>query len=230
MAPAGRGFRDRDHRAAAAGPAPARAAFDPGGLGCASDGAAPRSTPGTASARRRRRAGRVRGRGFRRGRDPARRGGSPDAAGRCAWRRLWQLPREVDGVAFVRTCQMPARPGWLSSAIRMRGRPPSGSGRRERSSDSARARDRCRAARGGGRRHRRRRQRPPCRCGGRRSRAHVLVLDAGQGDEVVAVYPGPTVVARTRRRDASRRCGGDRRRDRGGRSSRCVRGTTFPAL
>ena len=42
----------------------------------------------------------------------------------------------------------------------------------------------------------------------------VRVLDAAVGEEVVAIYPGPTVVARTPPGYATRRCGRDRDRDR----------------
>ena len=104
--PGRRRFRDRDHRPAAAGPAPARAAVRPArASGCASDRGA-----GTTAARRpdRRRRPAARGprRRLARGRDPPGRrapgrGGTLCLAGDCG-----NCLAVVDGIAYVRTCQV----------------------------------------------------------------------------------------------------------------------------
>jgi len=100
----------------------------------------------------------------------------------------------VDGVAYVRTCQVQARPGTVVERHPVQGNPalpvvdvanpvaaPLGS-------NVAVERRRAEVVIVGG------------GDSGRRAaadRPDALVLDAGEGNEVVAVYPGPTVVART---------------------------------
>ena len=102
-------------------------------------------------------------------------------------RRLRQLPREVDGVAYVRTCQVAARPGSTSAPPRRWQADPADGNLRE--TDVA-------VQSTTGRRGRRRR-----RLSGSRRRPNGrgrLVLDArSMGGEVVGIYPGPAVVART---------------------------------
>ena len=122
------------------------------------------------------------------------RGGTLCLAGDCG-----NCLAEVDGVAYVRTCQTPARPG-LAVA------------RHPADGDAAAA----------GRRPPRTSTRPPlgraievrrvevdvavigggssglaAAAAAEAAGRDVLVLDAGAGDEVVAIYAGPTVVART---------------------------------
>ena len=103
-----RRVRDRDHRESPAGAAPARAAVRPDRApGCASDRGGRRGRPD----RRRRLAGRVRGGdsvavAILRGGEVPGRGGTLCLAGDCG-----NCLAEVDGVAYVRTCQTAARPG-----------------------------------------------------------------------------------------------------------------------
>ncbi len=152
------------------------------------------------------------------------RGGTLCLAGDCG-----NCLATVDGVAFVRTCQVPARPGLAVVRHPAEGNPPlpvlDGANavatplgreidveRREADVVVIGAGDSGQRAAAEAEGHGR----------------HVLVLDAGHGEEVVAVYPGPTVVARTPRGMLHVDARGDRRRDRGRRrSSRCARGTTF---
>ena len=162
--PGRRRFRDRDHRATPAGPAPARAAVRPAGpAGCASD----RSTRGRARSMRGRIVVDGRPVAFaagdsRRGRDPPGRRDPGRRRHAVPGRRLRQLPRpgrrrrlrpDVPGRRRGRGCR--------SCAIRRTGcrRCPSVSGpdlgRRRRPARTSRcSRGRCRC-----RRHRRRRQR-----------------------------------------------------------------------
>jgi sarcosine oxidase, subunit alpha len=109
------------------------------------------------------------------------RGGTLCLAGDCG-----NCLAVVDGVAYVRTCQVVARPGMAVERHPAEGKPrlPMEAARHEIPVER-------RAAEvvviGGG-------------ASGRAAAAErdgALVLDAGDGQEVVAIYPGPTVVART---------------------------------
>ena len=112
-------------------------------------------------------------------------GGTLCLAGDCG-----NCVAEVDGIAYVRTCQTDARPGLTSSATRpvarRRGTPSRSPARRRRSHHL----EADLVVIGGGR-------------SGREAAAEaegagraVTVLDAGAGDEVVAVYAGPTIIVR----------------------------------
>jgi len=121
---------------------------------------------------------------LRAGGAPAR-GGTLCLAGDCG-----NCLAEVDGVAWVRTCQASARPGLPVVRHPPNGLPPlppAGAGRevevRRRVVDVAVV--------GGGSSGR------ATAASAARSGRSVLVLDAGAGEEVVAIYPGPTLVART---------------------------------
>ena len=86
-------FRDRDHRPAPAGPAPARAAVRPAGAPDAPVTEVGGGAPRRRSDRRRRPAGRVRGGRLGRDRDPARRRGPGPRRDAVPRRRLRELPR-----------------------------------------------------------------------------------------------------------------------------------------
>ena len=97
---------------------------------------------------------------------------------------------EIDGIAYVRTCQTPARPGMIVRRHPPVGGPslyatPSGAGAAIRHAEAdvvvVGAGDSGTAAAS------------EAETAGRR----VLVLDAAKGDEVVGVYAGPTVIVRT---------------------------------
>ena len=96
----------------------------------------------------------------------------------------------VDGVAWVRTCQTQARPGTVVARHPLVGNPQAGA-----PAPDAPTRKRRREADvvivGGGREGRA--EAEAVRNAGR----DPLVLDAGEGNEVVAVYPGPVIVVRT---------------------------------
>ena len=216
--PGGERFRDRDHRPPPAGPAAAGAAVrSRRACGCASDrstgGSRPPSMAGGSSSTggrsRSSPATRSRSRCSAAGEAPGR-GGTLCLAGDCG-----NCLAEVDGVAYVRTCQTAARPGLVGRArIRPTGcrRCPSSGPRPPRRTPLAR-RDRGRASRGRRRGHRRRRERPAARRPRRRSaRARSsLVLDAGDGRRGRwRSTPGPT-----RRPHAGRDAPRPRRRDRG---------------
>jgi glycine cleavage system aminomethyltransferase T len=124
----------------------------------------------------------------RAGEAPAR-GGTLCLAGDCG-----NCLGVVDGVAFVRTCQVPARPGTRVERHPAHGNPalPEVDGGNPvaapLASEIAVERRQVEVVIVGG------------GDSGRRAAADhpdALVLDAADGDEVVAVYPGPTVVART---------------------------------
>ena len=213
-------LRDRDHRAAPAGPAPARAAVRPAGSPDAPVTEAPR-----------RRAAAV-GSSSTGGRSPFEAGdsvavailrggrGARAAAGRCASpataATAW---RQVDGVAYVRTCQIAAAAGAAGRAAPGRGDAGTPRGGR-RGPDLDRrcpSRSSCTISRSTSRSSAAGRAgwpRPPQRNGPATS---VRVLDAHAGDEVVAIYAGPMIVVRDAGRDAPRRRPRDRRRDRCGR-------------
>lgn len=121
--------------------------------------------------------------------EPPARGGTLCLAGDCG-----NCLGVVDGVAYVRTCQVPARPGTVVVRHPAGANPPlpvvDGTNPVAAPLGREVAVTRQRAARvviGGA-------------DAGRAAAAEqddTLVLDAGDGTEVVAVYPGPTVVART---------------------------------
>ncbi len=103
----------------------------------------------------------------------------------------------VDGVAYVRTCQVACRPGLTVERHPAQGLPPlpvvdSADATKPHVSPQI-AVERVEAdvvvigAGASGRR-----EAAALEAAGR----HVMILDAGAGDEVVAIYPGPTVVAR----------------------------------
>ncbi len=103
----------------------------------------------------------------------------------------------VDGVAFVRTCQVACRPGLTVDRHPEQGLPPlpevDGADATRAPSAPVVAVERLETdvvvigAGASGRR-----EAAALAAAGR----HITVLDAGAGDEVVAIYPGPTVVAR----------------------------------
>ena len=104
----------------------------------------------------------------------------------------------VDGVAYVRTCQIEARPGLTVQRHPADGNPPlPGMADRGRLSprDAVAVPVERREAEivviGAGTEGQR--AATEAEAAGR----HVLVLDAAHGEEVVALYPGPTVIART---------------------------------
>ncbi len=117
------------------------------------------------------------------------RGGTLCLAGDCG-----NCLAVVDGVAYVRTCQVPARPGTVVERHPAVGNPPLPVVDVGNPVEAPVAPDvavQRRSAQvvviGGG-------------DSGRRvaaEREGSLLLDAGEGQEVVAVYPGPTVIART---------------------------------
>ena len=132
-------------------------------------------------------------RSLRAGESPGR-GGTLCLAGDCG-----NCLATVDGVAYVRTCQTPARPGLAVDGHPAGGLPPLPVVRRHGPDlDPARAASiEVRrlavdvAVVGGGAERAR---------GGRDGgawRQTSCVLDAGDGEEVVAIYAGPTVVVRT---------------------------------
>jgi glycine cleavage system aminomethyltransferase T len=105
---------------------------------------------------------------------------------------------QVDGVAYVRTCQTAARPGLAVARHPTRGLPvlPAVRASNPTSSPLGRAIEVRRAdvdvaVVGGGSAGR------EAAATAERTRKSVLVLDAGAGDEVVAIYPGPMIVVRT---------------------------------
>jgi glycine cleavage system T protein len=111
-------------------------------------------------------------------------GGTLCLAGDCG-----NCVAEVDGIAYVRTCQTPARDGLIVQRHPAKGPPPWHA-----------PSDRHVAVRrgvadlvviGGGRSGREAAE------AGEKAGRRVTVLDAGDGVEVVAVYAGPTVIART---------------------------------
>jgi len=120
------------------------------------------------------------------------RGGALCLAGDCG-----NCLAEVDGIAYVRTCQAPARPG--TAVVR---HPASGNS----PLPSVDGGDLTRSPFGPGITVRRIEADVVVIGGGRSGRAaaekaraagrEVVVLDAAQGVEVVGIYPGPSVVAR----------------------------------
>ena len=219
-----RRFRDRDHRPAPAGAAPARADVRPAGspdapvteVARAAAGSRPRRTD-----RRRRPAAGVRAGRLGRDGDPARRRGARPWRARCAWpatagtasRRSTASP--TCGPARRRPC-----PGSSSRGIRPAAMPPlpgrrrpdltatPSAGTRSRSAAS-RSTSRSSAAatsgRGSGRRRRARRRARP-RPGRRRTATRSS-----------AIYAGPTLVVRTPAGMLHVHAARDRRRDRRGR-------------
>ena len=209
-------LRDRDHRAPAPGPAPARAGLRPGRSPDAPVTPAARSTepgrivvdaepiafqPGDSVALAI----------LRTGRPPAR-GGTLCLAGDCG-----NCHAEVDGVAYVRTCQTACRPGLSVVRHPEAGLPilPSVGGADVTASPTGPAIPVRRlevdvAIVGGGR-------------AGRTAAAEVapdrtvLVLDAEAGDEIVGLFPGrPSSAGRGRAWSTSGGPGDRRHRLRGG--------------
>ncbi len=118
------------------------------------------------------------------GEHPAR-GGTLCLAGDCG-----NCVAVVDGTAWVRTCQTPARPGTVVHRHPLGSHPtttsrPSGTRVHVRHSHAAVA------VIGAGR------SGAAAATAARTEGRDAVVLDAGLGDEVVAVYPGPLVIART---------------------------------
>ena len=203
--PGRRRFRDRDHRAAPAGPAPARAAVRPRGPPDAPvSEVAAEALPASAAPA----AGGSSSTGGRvafeagdsvaiailRGGEVPGRGGTLCLAGDCG-----NCLAEVDGTAYVRTCQTAARPGLRVARHPAGAMPPLPVvAATDLDGDAAPGHGRAPPPRGRRRGHRRRveraRPRPPRRSGPGKS---VRVLDAHAGEEVVAIYAGPMIVVRT---------------------------------
>jgi glycine cleavage system aminomethyltransferase T len=106
---------------------------------------------------------------------------------------------QVDGVAYVRTCQTEARPGTEVRRHPSDGLPPLPVVRSSDATSAPPGREIAVERRevdvvvvGGGASGRR------AAGTARGAGSSVLLLDAAAGDEVVAVYPGPSVIARTR--------------------------------
>ena len=129
---------------------------------------------------------------LRAGEQPAR-GGTLCLAGDCP-----NCLATVDGVSFVRTCQVPCRPGLHVERHPVDGLPPLPSVQDSTLAEPPRHREI----------HVERREVEVAVIGGGRSGSAaaaqaracgraVLVMDAADGSEVVAIYPGPTIVART---------------------------------
>ena len=142
------------------------------------------------------------------------RGGTLCLAGDCG-----NCLATVDGIAYVRTCQTAARPGLSVVAHPAEGLPelPVVRATAATSTPLARGIEVARrevdvAVVGGGSAGREAAETAE------RSGKTVLVLDAGAGDEVVAIYAGPMLVVRTRAGMLHVHAARDRRRDRGGRS------------
>ena len=92
----------------------------------------------------------------------------------------------VDGVAYVRTCQVAARPGMVVERHPVTGNPPLPVDEPVAEIPVERRHAELVVIGGG--------------ASGRAAAAShddALVLDAGAGQEVVAIYPGPTVIVRT---------------------------------
>jgi len=118
-------------------------------------------------------------------------GGTVCLAGDCG-----NCVAEVDGVAYVRTCQTPARPGLVVQRHPAHGHPPlRGAGRAGLTNPSPRLRveraDVDVVVIGGG--DSGIRAAAEARAAGR----VVELIDAGDGSEAVAIYAGPTVIVRT---------------------------------
>ena len=112
-------------------------------------------------------------------------GGTLCLAGDCG-----NCVAEVDGISYVRTCQTPAQEG-----LTVRRHPPAGAPPWHTSTDRHVAVRRDEAdlvVIGGGRSGK------AAAAKGERDGRQVTLLDASDGNEVVAVYAGPTVIARTR--------------------------------
>jgi glycine cleavage system aminomethyltransferase T len=129
---------------------------------------------------------------LRAGRSPGR-GGTLCLEGDCG-----NCLATVDGIAYVRTCQTPARPGLAVTAHPVDGLPPLPVVRASdpTSTPLGQAIEVRRvgvdvAVVGGGSAGR------EAAATAERAGSTVLVLDAGEGDEVVAIYAGPTIVVRT---------------------------------
>jgi len=109
------------------------------------------------------------------------RGGTLCLAGDCG-----NCLATVDGIAYVRTCQVAAVPGTIVERHPITGNPPLPAGEAWHEIPVERRHTGVVVIGGG--------------ASGRVAAAEhrdALVLDAGDGQEVVAVYPGPTVIART---------------------------------
>ena len=129
---------------------------------------------------------------LRRGVVPGR-GGTLCLAGDCG-----NCLAQVDGIAYVRTCQVAARPGMVVVGHPADGLPPlpevAGTGLTAPPTEHEIAVHRVEtdlAVIGGGA------SGVAARDAAARAGRPVVLLDAAAGDEVVAIYPGPTIVART---------------------------------
>ena len=122
------------------------------------------------------------------------RGGALCLAGDCG-----NCLATVEGIAYVRTCQTVARPGSTVTSHPTSGLPPlpvvrttAATATPLRSQIEVRREEVDVAVVGGGSAGR------EAAATAERAGKSVIVLDAGDGDEVVAIYAGPTIVVRTR--------------------------------
>ncbi|MEO8252588.1 MAG: glycine cleavage T C-terminal barrel domain-containing protein [Chloroflexota bacterium] len=113
-------------------------------------------------------------------------GGTICLAGDCG-----NCVAEVDGVAYIRTCQTPCGPDLDVRRHPVTGAPPWRDPPQARDDPRVRRVETEVAVIGGGRSGR-----AAAALAARAGRA-VTVLDSGEGHEVVAIYAGPTVIART---------------------------------
>ncbi len=109
------------------------------------------------------------------------RGGTLCLAGDCG-----NCLAVIDGVAYVRTCQVAARPGMVVERHPAMGNPPLPVDEPLAEIPVERRHAEVLVIGGG-----------PSGRAAAAGREHAIVLDAGAGQEVVAIYPGPTVIART---------------------------------
>ena len=115
-----------------------------------------------------------------------RQGGTLCLAGDCG-----NCVAEVDGIAYVRTCQTPARAGLAVRRHPAGGPPAWQSSGRSTTSPRVRRMDIDVAVIGGGR------SGSAAAEEAERAGRQAVLLDAADGNEVVAIYAGPTVIVRT---------------------------------
>jgi glycine cleavage system T protein len=121
-----------------------------------------------------------------RGREHPGRGGPLCLAGDCG-----NCVAEVDGIAYVRTCQTPAHPDLEVRRHPADAAPAWHEGGGAAPTIEVRREDADLVVVGAGR------SGTAAAAEAKRAGRQVTVLDAGQGTEVVAIYAGPTVIART---------------------------------